>query len=55
MQSSILFTLLAAGTTSVAYTIPANLQAIYNAHKVWIALQIRRLTDQMRQPLTLMY
>nr|WNZ75288.1 hypothetical protein [Trichoderma harzianum] len=33
MHSSTLFTLLATGTTSLAYTIPANLQAIYNAHK----------------------
>ncbi|KAL7904435.1 glycoside hydrolase family 75 protein [Trichoderma velutinum] len=33
MHSSTLFTLLATGTTSLAYTIPSNLQAIYNAHK----------------------
>ncbi|UKZ76881.1 hypothetical protein TrVFT333_004596 [Trichoderma virens FT-333] len=33
MHSSTLLTLLATGTTSLAYTIPANLQAIYNAHK----------------------
>ncbi|KAL7805623.1 glycoside hydrolase family 75 protein [Trichoderma gracile] len=33
MHSSTLFTLLATGTTSLAYTIPANLQAIYDAHK----------------------
>lgn len=34
MRSSILFAAATAGTGSLAYTIPANLQAIYNAHKV---------------------
>ncbi|KAK1249615.1 hypothetical protein MKX08_009618 [Trichoderma sp. CBMAI-0020] len=33
MRSSILFAAATAGTGSLAYTIPANLQAIYNAHK----------------------
>lgn len=44
MRSSVLFAVAAAGTGSLAYTIPANLQAIYNAHKVSCLSQFQILS-----------